>query len=523
MVLIVLDDFGHADLSSSPLPPGSIPNPTPFLSSLFGRSTMLKKFISYPQCTPSRSSLLTGKRSEALGMSHYVLIHGQDYCLAGHSAILPALLPSDFESHLVGKWHLGHSRPECLPTSLGFDSFSGYLLGSIDFFSHNNTECCANAEVCSPDRSVHSFSSRQSYNDLHDLPASSGEYITDSIVSAALEKVRSFAERRGAENRLFLQVNMAATHSGPAGTAQYKESDLDEAQAGRSVLRAGFAAMAKNLDDGVRRLWSALEDADLLEDTLVVLLSDNGGESTAGGSNWPYRGEKFTYFQGGINTPAFVKLPGSGGNSSSSSSSGVALESLFWIGDVAPTVLDAVGAPTPPDMEGRSRLPSLLSVAGRSRSNNDDPPTTATTLPEAFVSGLDPHAYSGAVFYGERYKLVVNATGNYEVLYPLQFGQELRGWTSPGDADDNATIPGDVQEVMLFDLQEDEREERNLLLTNLTPDQRTALQACLEAFNQVLEETRDKERQTKAPGYPMEQVTPGPDGKIGPFILPPSS
>jgi arylsulfatase A-like enzyme len=425
-------------------------------------------------------------------MSHYVLVHGQDYCLAGASDVktLPQLLPDDFQSHLIGKYHLGHSRQSCLPTSLGYDSFSGYYLGSIDFFSHNNTEVCSDDEVCSPARKLSSFPEQQSFSDLHNLSATPAtEYITDSIVEKTLNTISDFSKTSNQADRLFLHVNMAATHAGPLGPAQYKESDVDAAQFQRSSARAGFAAMTKNLDEGIARIFDSLHHAGILEDSMVVVMSDNGGEPSAGASNWPLRGEKFTYFQGGINTPAFVKLPGGKAGT---------IDDLMWVGDVAPTILEAAGAKAAAadGMDGRSRLGEIM---GASRKEKDAP----------FVSGVDPVTYSGAVFY-KQFKLVVNATSGYDIAFDKA---SLRGWSSPGDSDNNVTIAGEVEEVMLFDLARDPSER-----VNLASSEQQVADLCLREFRRALAEAAGLERQTKARGLPLEQVTPGSAGILGPFI-----
>ena len=57
------------------------------------------------------------------------------------------------------------------------------------------------------------------------------------------------------------------------------------------------------MDEGISRIHEALQTANLLDDCLIVIMSDNGGEVISGASNYPLRGEKFTYFNGGINTP----------------------------------------------------------------------------------------------------------------------------------------------------------------------------------------------------------------------------
>ncbi|GMH77047.1 hypothetical protein TrRE_jg8908 [Triparma retinervis] len=397
-------------------------------------------------------------------MSHYVLVHGQDYCLPPDPPTLPELLPPRFRKHHVGKWHLGHSRPGCLPTSRGYDDFQGYYLGGVDFYRHGSDEACCCGEVCGPGRSFGSFNG--TFQDVHGLQVGEGEYITDAITRAAVSTIEGFeaSPPPGGPASLFLTVAMAATHSGPSGDPQYKPSDVDPDLLLRSPKRAGFSAMAKNLDESVEAIHAALEGRGMLEDTLIFLLSDNGGETSSGSSVYPLRGEKFTYFNGGIMAPAAVLGKGVKGG-------GRSLRGNFWIGDVMPTVLEAVGAAVPGGLDGISR--------------------------------------SGAVFYG-RFKLLVNGTAGYDEALGRP---ELAGWSPPADADDSEVRFGPVEEVMLFDVRDDEEERVNLAgLKGYAEVQRR----CMEEFNAVLESTIPLERQTKQRGGSLDEITPGDTG-YGPW------
>jgi arylsulfatase A-like enzyme len=69
-----------------------------------------------------------------------------------------------------------------------------------------------------------------------------------------------------------------------------------------------YAAMMKSLDDGVGEVLGALRRARLERDTLVVFTSDNGGERFS--FNWPFRGQKFELYEGGLRVPAIVRWPG---------------------------------------------------------------------------------------------------------------------------------------------------------------------------------------------------------------------
>lgn len=464
---------------------------TPFLNDLFSSNPAIN-LRTYPQCTPSRASLLTGNAAEREGLSHYVLVNGQD--LGVESPLLPAYLPAEFEKHLVGKWHLGHAREEYIPTEKGFDTFKGFYLGATDFFSHRSDELCCCNETCGPGRKVTKYKNNATYTDLAGHEGGmegvyAADYVTRDAISV-IEKFSSSSSGPSSPSRLFLEVAFPSTHAGPAGAPQYKPADLgvNPEILSRSELRGQFDAMASNLDANIESIFSSLSQHALLSDSLVVVLSDNGGEPSAGASNYPLRGEKFTYFEGGIRVPAaVVNLP-----------RGRELSGrLGTMRDVLPTIFDALDVAVPEGVEGSSLL-----LDGGAEEGGPEPKTVL----------LDPVLSCGAVF-SSRYKLVVNGTCGYD----RAFGKpSMGGWSKPGDADDaDAEVPpGPVPPLLLFDLRADPEERDDLARTHPA-----LLRDLVGAFEERKAEAMLVERQSKARGEQIADVTPGPpEYKIGPTL-----
>ena len=91
---------------------------------------------------------------------------------------------------------------------------------------------------------------------------------------------------------------------------QAQGKDLQRVSTIEDKIRREFAAMVVSLDDGVGQIMSALSEYELADDTLLIFLTDHGGDPTYGGSNKPLRGDKATLFEGGLKVPCVMRWPG---------------------------------------------------------------------------------------------------------------------------------------------------------------------------------------------------------------------
>ena len=109
---------------------------TPHIDELAKTGVTLEQNYMQPLCTPSRSSLMTGMYPYHIGRQQWVIYPTTPTGLTLNRTLLPEALKSfGYDTHLVGKWHLGHCNEAYLPMSRGFDTHFGYWEGSEAYWT----------------------------------------------------------------------------------------------------------------------------------------------------------------------------------------------------------------------------------------------------------------------------------------------------------------------------------------------------------------------------------------------------
>jgi len=132
IVFIIADDLGFKDVGYR----GSEIK-TPNIDRLAATGTRLEQFYVQPVCSPTRSSLMTGRYPMRYGLQVGVVRPWAQHGLPLEERTLAqALKEAGYATAICGKWHLGHLNSKYLPTSRGFDHQYGHYNGALDYFTH---------------------------------------------------------------------------------------------------------------------------------------------------------------------------------------------------------------------------------------------------------------------------------------------------------------------------------------------------------------------------------------------------
>ena len=410
VIVMLVDDMGFSDLGCY----GS-EIPTPNLDKLAAEGLRFTQFYNTARCSPSRAALMTGLYPHHAGMGHldpYIRKSSKGYTgkLSDECVTMGEVLgDAGYATSMTGKWHLGLANGTP-PWKRGFERSLCSPFGEL-YFPGQTSPRTNNARL------------KLFYNG-NDIPTDSGEvgnnwyspdlwttytlkYVDQAIAEkkpffhylahnaphfplmAPAEDIARFRgkykvgwdqlrlERHARQKKMGLLKSEWALSERPEDSPAW--DSLTGTQKDRfDNIMALYAAIVSRIDKSVGDLVAGLKQRGVLDNTLILMMSDNGGNGETGpdgkvvgepigavtsfvhlGMNWatlnntPFRRYKHFTHEGGVATPLIAHWP----KGISSTLSGRFVNQPGHLVDVMPTVLQVTGAKYPAMRNGSKIIP----------------------------------------------------------------------------------------------------------------------------------------------------------------------
>jgi len=450
VVLILLDDTGFAQFGCY----GSDID-TPNVDALAAGGLQFTNFHVTPLCSPTRAALLTGRSQHAVGLRGVSnwrtgFPHQLGHITNAAATMAEVLGGEGYATFCAGKWHLASTQDisaagpfDQWPLGRGFDRFYGFLEGETDQFHpelvRDNTHIdppagpedgyhlsedlvdqllgmVNDSKGVRPDRPFFAYLPFGATHAPHQAP------------QAYLDKYRGrydegwdVVRQRWYERQLELGVIPPDTRLAPRNPGVDPWEDLPDAQRRLACrLQEAFAAFLDHTDDQIGRLVEGLRAMGELDDTILVLLADNGASQEGGAygvmhemqyfngivespdkavlriddiggphshtnypwgwaqcGNSPFRWYKQNTHEGGVHVPMIVHWPAGLGHEQA----GTKRTQFASVSDIAPTIYDLLGITAPDEYRGVPQMP----ITGHSfRTVIEDPAAPAANTLQYF-------------------------------------------------------------------------------------------------------------------------------------------
>jgi arylsulfatase A len=336
VIFILADDLGWSDLSCYGNPIIQTPN----IDKLAQQGMKFTNAYACPVCAPTRASMQTGQYSARLQMTDVSNGHVRPWgklippkvfwrLNTDHITIAEAIKKAGYVSGLFGKWHLGYDdqhQPED----------QGYIYPENKPFQGN-------------------------YASKLDAWVKANPY---KGIGNNVKQCVQFIEQNK-ENPFFCIASFSAVHTRPEARQDLIDKYKKIVATNRTTIDPVYAGMCEMMDESVGLFQEVLKDLGLLDNTLVIFFSDNGGVVEERGylfhgyenlvtTNWPLRDEKGTLYEGGIRVPFIACWPGK-------IEEGSVNQTPVHVVDLFPTMLDLTGSSKPQGkiFDGISWMPLL--------------------------------------------------------------------------------------------------------------------------------------------------------------------
>ncbi len=320
ILLIMADDLGYNDLAINNDNPDI---DTPNMDQIAREGVRFTRHYASAVCSPARAALLAGFVPERLGY----LPNGRG--ISPDLVTLPERLQAEgYTTWHIGKWHIGDLDRKAWPDHQGFDHWFGFL----------NQWRLAGERTAGGEIAL----SYPRYNDPWlESDSAPGQHYTGHLESILTDKaIQVLSDLNAAQAPWFLNLWYYAPH-GPVTPATEFAQKYPDTPAGK------YRALVNQLDYNIGRVVSHLDTIGALQDTIIVVVSDNGGTGAFVNSNAPFYGNKTTLTEGGLRTPLLIKWPDDSVN-------GQVISDSVSIEDIYPTLLESIGVTPADNLDGKS-------------------------------------------------------------------------------------------------------------------------------------------------------------------------
>ncbi|MDC0088357.1 sulfatase-like hydrolase/transferase [Akkermansiaceae bacterium] len=358
VVVIVIDDLGYADISCMENAAKDVE--TPSIDDLAAHGVLFPQgYTSAPICNASRVGIMTGAYQQRQNVYWY---GGEGLSNGKYGTIAESLKENGYKTGYIGKFHHGSTDNvdgRGFPLNHGFDTFFGFSGGTKHYLKHDVKYV--------PQNGVNLMYNGPFWNQKEH------ENVEGFSTEVFGEKARQFLHAHQ-EDSFYLHLSFNGVHNfthqlpdtylKEKGLNKFPDFDPKKEDYWKWREMLGYPSCAQGrdyylgqlhyLDTEIGKVVDEINNLGIRDNTVIFLISDNGGSLITYANNTPLHGGKYTLFEGGVRTPLIVSLP-------SVLPENKIDHSIVSTLDLLPTICDITNTATPQHVDGISILPFIQS------------------------------------------------------------------------------------------------------------------------------------------------------------------